>query len=375
MYFVPHMKIRLLLAFISSVILFNSCTSGKSALEKGNYYDAVSLAVNRLRQKPDHKKSQEVLRTSYKLAVEYLESDAQNQIASNANYKWRNAVQNYDRINNLYEQIRTSPGALKVIPNPINKYKELTEVKSKAAEESYELGIQAMLKNTREDAKRAYFAFVEANALAPGYRESIEMMEQSKFNATIKVLVEYSIRNYNDWNFEPVVFGVHPSQFVKFYTPQEAQDANLPQIDQIVRVVVNGYSEARPTIAKRTENFKDSVKVGEKTVNNVKVPTYEKVSASMIIYDKSITSKGSITLYIKDANSNAQLRNSDIIAEDQWTDHWASCSGDQRALPSANKKLCGAKEPYMARDFLILQTKKNLDDKLANALSSFYAGY
>ena len=88
------MKIRLLLALISSVILFNSCTSCKSALEKGNYYDAVSLAVNRLRQKPDHKKSQEVLRTSYKLAVEYLESDAQNQIASNANYKWRNAVQN-----------------------------------------------------------------------------------------------------------------------------------------------------------------------------------------------------------------------------------------------------------------------------------------
>ncbi len=369
------MKIRLLLAFISSVVLFDSCSSGKAALEKGNYYDAVSIAVNRLRQKPDHKKSQEVLRTSYKFAVEYLESDAQNQIASNANYKWRNAVQNYDRINNLYEQIRTSPGALKVIPNPVNKYKELTDVKAKAAEESYELGIQAMLKNTREDAKRAYFYFVEANALSPSYRESIEMMEQSKFNATIKVVVEHSIRNYNDWNFEPVVFGVRPSQFVKFYTPQEAQDANLLQIDQIVRVVVNGYSEARPTTAKRTENFKDSVKVGEKTVKDVKVPVYEKVSASMVIYNKSITSRGSITLFIKDATSNAELRNSEIIAEDQWTDRWATCSGDQRALSVTYKKLCGTKEPYMARDFLITEAKKNLDNKLANALSSFYAGY
>jgi len=375
LYFVPHMKIRLLLAFISSVVLLDSCNSGKSALEKGNYYDAVSIAVNRLRQKPDHKKSQEVLRTSYKLAVEYLESDAQNQIASNANYKWRNAVQNYDRINNLYEQIRTSPGALKVIPNPVNKYKELTDVKAKAAEESYELGIQAMLKNTREDAKRAYFYFVESNTLSPGYSESIEMMEQSKFNATIKVVVEYSIRNYSDWNFEPVVFGVNPSQFVKFYTPQQAQDANLPQIDQIVRIVTNGYSETKPAITKSTQNFTDSVKVGEKKVNDAKVPVYEKVSATIVIYDKLITSRGSITLFIRDANSNAELRNSDIVGENQWTDRWATCSGDQRALSTSNKKLCGTKEPYMARDFLIVETKRNLDNKLANAISSFYSGY
>jgi hypothetical protein len=36
----------------------------------------------------------------------------------------------------------------------------------------------------------AYFLFQESNALSPGYRESVEMMEQSKFNATIKVVVE-----------------------------------------------------------------------------------------------------------------------------------------------------------------------------------------
>jgi hypothetical protein len=66
-----------------------------------------------LRQKPDHKKSKEVLATSYQMAIDYLETDAQNQIASNANFKWRNAVDDYEKINNLYEQIRTSPGALK----------------------------------------------------------------------------------------------------------------------------------------------------------------------------------------------------------------------------------------------------------------------
>jgi len=60
-----------------------------------------------------------------------------------------------------------------------------------------------MLKNTRDDAKRAYFLFTDVNAMSPGYRESIEMIEQAKFNATIKVIVEPTFTNYNNWNFEP----------------------------------------------------------------------------------------------------------------------------------------------------------------------------
>jgi hypothetical protein len=369
------MKTYLPFVVLISLLLLDSCSSGKVALKQGDYYSAVSQAVARLRQNPDHKKSQEVLRTSYQMAVDYLETDAQNQIASNASFKWKNAVQNYESINNLYEQIRTSPGALKIIPNPVNKYQELTEVKNKAAEETYEAGIQAMLKNTREDAKRAYFLFSEANNFSPAYRESIEMIEQSKFNATLKVIVDPTFQNYNDWNFEPVIFGVRPSQFVKFYTPREAQDANIQHIDQFVKVVVNAYSEARPVITKRVETFKDSVKVGEKTVNNQKVPVYEKITGTMTIFEKSITSRGSITLYIKDANSNAELRNSDIISEERWADRWATCSGDSRALSETNRKMCGTKEPYMTRDFLRNQTKKELDNKLANSLSGFYSQY
>lgn len=369
------MKSIVLFTVILSLFTLDSCTSGKTALKQGNYFSAVTQAVARLRQNPDHKKSKEVLTTSYKLAIEYLETDAQNQIASNANFKWKNAVQNYESINSLYEQIRTSPGALKVIPNPVNKYNELTEVKNKAAEETYEAGIQAMLKNTREDAKQAYFFFSEANNFKPGYRESIEMIEQSKFNATIKVIVDPTIQNYNDWNFESIIFGSNPSQFVKFYTPREAQDANLSKVDQIVKIMVNNYSEGKPTVTKRVETFKDSVKVSEKTVNNQKVPVYEKVNASMTIYEKVITSRGSITIHIKDANSNAELRNSEIITDERWSDRWATCTGDFRAMSEANKKMCGSREPFMARDHLRNQTKNGLDNKLHNYISGFYGGY
>jgi hypothetical protein len=369
------MQKRLLYLIVFFVLLMDSCSSGKKALKHGDYYDAVLQAVNRLRQNPDHKKSKEVLSLSYQMAVDYLETDAKNEMASNSNFKWKATVQNYDRINVLYEQIRTSPGAKKVIPNPVNRYKELAEAKTKAAEETYEAGIQAMLKNTREDAKNAYFLFVETNGYSPGYRETIEMMEQSKFNATLKVVVEPGVSNLYDWSFEPVVFGFRDNQFVKFYTPAEAQEQRLQKIDQFIRITYNGYSETRPSITKRVDNFKDSVKTGEKTVNNVKVPIYEKVSAQMTNYEKTITSRGSIMLYIEDGLNKAVLKNTEVIDEERWSDKWATCSGDQRALSDGNKKLCAAKEPTMPRNTLVNQTKKGLDNKLANALSAFYRNY
>src|SRR6266850_1086950 len=108
------MKLRLLLAFVVLIALIESCSSGKSAYKHGDYYTAVLEAVQRLRQSPDNKKSKNVLGLSYQAAVDFLNTDVQNQIASNASTKWKTIVQDYDKINNLYENIRTSPGALKV---------------------------------------------------------------------------------------------------------------------------------------------------------------------------------------------------------------------------------------------------------------------
>ncbi|MEQ9591437.1 MAG: hypothetical protein RLN86_02510 [Cyclobacteriaceae bacterium] len=369
------MNIRQFLLVIMVAFLADSCSSGKTAYKKGDYYDAVMAATNRLRQKPDHKKSIEVLKLSYQAAVDYLVTDAQNQMASNANFKYRTAVQNYEKINTLYEEIRTSPGALKVIPKPISKYNELTEVKAKAAEETYEAGLQAMLKNTREDAKQAYYLFNESNTYEPGYREAIEMIEQAKFNATLKVVVEPSLQNYRDWNFEPVLFGYTSNLFVKFYTPRQAEEENLSKIDHFVKVYINGFDEGRPVVTQKTETFKDSVKVGEVTVNGKKIPKYQNVSATMTTYTKRVSGKGSINLTITDAASRGELMNSDLVSDETWSDSWASYKGDARALSDSARKLCQKKEPYPERNYLINRVKRELDSRLANTLNNFYNKY
>jgi len=352
-----------------------ACNSGKSAYKHGDYYQAVLTSVQKLRSSPEHKKSVEVLKLSYQAAVDYLEQDAQNQLASNANFKYKSVVANYEKINQLYNDIRTSPGALKVIPTPVNRFKELTDYKAKAAEESYDAGVQALMLNTRQDSKNAYFYFSDANNFSPGFRESIEMMEQAKENATVNVIVEATLDNRYSWNFDPTVFGYNSNMFVKFYTAQQAEQAGVKRIDQFLKVVVNGYSEGLPQISRRVENRTDSVKSGEKTVNGQKVPVYQRINSTTTIFQKTASSHASINLWITDASSKADIKNQEITSDMSWSDSWAIYTGDIRAVASGNRKLVEKREPNMGPGYLQGITKKDLDSRLANAISSYYSQF
>src|SRR5690606_24837500 len=109
--------------------------------------------VSRLRQNPGHEKSAEALSGAYPLAVDFFETQARNEIASNSPYKWKNAIQSYNAINQIYEAIKQCPGCMKVVSNPKNYYAEIGPLKEKAAEESYNMGITSLMKGTRQDAK------------------------------------------------------------------------------------------------------------------------------------------------------------------------------------------------------------------------------
>src|SRR5690606_32813472 len=138
----------------------------------------------------DHRKSVATLKGAYPLALNYYESQANNQIASNSQFKWKNAIQSYNHLNALYEEIRQCPGCLAVIPNPKDYYAEIGPLKQKAAEESYDAGITALMKGTRNDARQAYYNFRDAQSFVPGYKDVIAYMEKAKYEATLRVILE-----------------------------------------------------------------------------------------------------------------------------------------------------------------------------------------
>jgi hypothetical protein len=382
------MKVRVLLLplVICSILLLESCSSGKKAYERGDYYDAVLKSVARLRQNPDHSKSADALKSAYPLAVDFLEGQASNEIASNSPYKWRNAIHAYNQINNMYEEIRQCPGCIKVIRDPKNYYAEIAPLKEKAADESYNAGITAMMKGTRNDARQAFFNFRDANAFVPGYKDVIEYLDKSKFEATLKVIVEqipvpgrYTLSGgfFQD-KVEEFLHNNYTDQgFIKFYTPGEAQSLNLPYADHILRIQFDDFSVGNIRLSEKEETVtRDSVVVGEAKIEGKAVPVYNTVKAKLTSYKKEIISNGLLSMIVVDAKTNGVLAHRKFSGEYGWVSSWARFNGDERALDDKQLAMCKMKEvqPPPTQD-LFLEFTKPIYNQLVPGLRSFYQPY
>jgi hypothetical protein len=379
------MKLRYL-PVIFSLLVFFGCSSGKKAYERGNYYEAVMKSVSRLRQNPDHSKSAEALQGAYPMAIEYLEGQAKNEIASNSPYKYKNAINNYNSINQLYEAIRHCPGCLKVIKNPVNFYSEIGPLKEKAAEESYNAGITSLMKGTRVDAKTAYFNFVDVQNYSPGFRDVLEYITKAKDEATLKVVVEqipvparYNLSGgfFQD-KVEEFLHNNYPDQgFVKFYTPQEAERIRLARTDQILRIQFDDFSVGNSTLREKEEEVtRDSVKVGDVKLEGKTVPVYNTVKAKYTSYTKEVSSSGLLSMLIVDAKTNGVLSHQKFDGKYVWVSRWARFNGDERALTDAQLALCKQKEtnPPVAQD-MFLEFTRPIYDRLVPALRAFYQNY
>jgi hypothetical protein len=351
------MKRNSLLYFLSLIIFISSCSSGKKALDRGEYYESVLKSIARLRKNSDHKKSVASLKASYPLALEWLEDEAQQQLTTNANFKWKRALASYQKINNMYEQIRKSPGAKRVITNPKNYYAKIKELKKNAAKESYNAAIGLMINNNREDAKRAYRLFREANQFVPGYEEVNDMIAESKFNATLKVIIEQipvptryklSANFFQDKVEEYLRSGKGSGDFVRFYTPEEARNEQLANADQILKIQFDDFVVGQEFTRSDTETIeKDSVEVGSVTIaDGTKKPVLGTVKAKITTYRKEIKSQGRVSMQVFDANSDGILKHEKFSGTYIWKSNWGSYNGDSRALTKAQLKTCERKEGY-----------------------------
>jgi len=177
-----------IMMFAIAMALF-ACQSAKKLYEKGDYYQAVIKSTKKLRSNPDHKKTKDALSYAYPLAVEQLTVHIENLKVANPRFKYTQSVDSYLKLNNMYNEIKKSPGARKVIPNPKNFVAALRDAKEGAAQEQYRAGEMALRENTREDAKRAYGYFQMSNSFVNDYKDVKNKIDEAYSNAILNVLV------------------------------------------------------------------------------------------------------------------------------------------------------------------------------------------
>lgn len=370
---------------LSVVLLTLGCSSGKNTLDKGNYYQAVLKSVNRLRKNPDHKKSKQTLHRGYPLAQEYYEDLANRAKTSNNQFKWERAIEQYQLLNNLNNEIQRCP-ACKPLAKSARSYDgEINDASLKAAEVRFALGEQGMATQSRLGAKDAFFHFQRVRELRPSFRDVNQKIMEAREMATLRVMVEripihsqalqLSNQFFQDKINEYLLRG-RISEFVRFYSPGEAQNAGIQQLDHTVLLTFDDFVVGQHYVKETVETVtRDSVAVKKKG-RGEEFTQYITVSAEYRHWIKRVESSGLLDLQVIDNRTRRVLTRDKLPGTFLWTCEWGSFNGDERAMSQAQLNICKAREllPPPPQD-LFIEFTKPIYDQVTGTLTNFYRNY
>ncbi|MGQ8338202.1 hypothetical protein ACUNWD_16740 [Sunxiuqinia sp. A32] len=375
---------------ILTTLIIGSCSSGKKALEEGNYLEAIEKAVDRLSSDPDNRKARNVLSEGYPMAMEYYQEEIDQALSGNDRFKWGKTLGIMERVNHASDLIRRVPAARKIISFPKTYTSELSNARERAAEERYQAGVSSLERPTREDAKEAYYHFREADRLVSSYKDALSKMFEAKERATLNVIIEpipVPSRRYElsaEFFYTQVIDRMNqrfPAEsFVNFYTPEEAEKGELKYPDMVVALEFLDFYVGRPnhfeeeqTLTRDIEN-KVEVKVGRDSVR-YETTTVRKRGKIRIVTDE-VTSGGLMNVKVEEFQAEKMLLDDQVPGEFIWKNQYGIFVGDEEVLTDDHKRILSnnAVPPPGPQD-LFIEFTRPIYVRLTDRLSSFFRRY
>lgn len=365
-----------------SLIFLGGCTTGKNALQKGDYDASVAKAVSRLQNSPKNSEAMQVLKTAYDLALQDHLRKINEAKLSNDLFRWESVMYDYQKINQLADDINSCPACLVLVPNPSKYVKEVAESKLNAAAARYESGLSYLNTNNRLSAKKAYYEFEKTQNLQPNYKDVKNKMEDAYWAAVTRVVVQPIILNRGPYKLSADYFQQQIDQFISSYSrnkfvifygeDQATQQKIVP--DQVLSLNFDDFVVGQTYVKERVEKLKrDSVVIGE---TRERKPIYGTVRATLSIFEKNISSSGLLDMSIMDWQTKKIVRQQKFPGTYVWRDSWASYKGDDRALDKHQLAMTRRKEilppPPSA---LFLEFTKPIYSQLVDNISGFYNNY
>lgn len=368
--------------FLYLSILIVGCTTGKNALQKGNYDLSVFKSIDRLKNAPKNQEALYVLPIAYDLALkEHLRKIDEAKLSSDV-LRWETVLGHYQKINQLSDEVNSSPVALGLIKNPPKYINEVEDSKFKAAEVRYALGEKQLAENNRVSAKNAYYNFEKAQYFYPAYKNVNQKLDEAYWAAVVKVVVQPVRVNSSYYQLSNQYFQDQVAQFMKnyqnnrfviFYSEQQANQQKVNP-DQILRLNFEDFVVGQTYVKERVEKIKrDSVVIGE---TRTKAKVYGTVTATLSIFDKQVSSSGLLAMTIFDNQTQRIIRQQNIPGTYIWQDSWASYRGDDRALTNQQLQMTRRREiapPPPAT--LFVEFTKPIYAQLVDEISNFYNRY
>jgi len=370
--------------FLIIIIALSSCTSGKKALQKGNYFSGVSKAIQRLKSDPNNKRAIETLQQGYPLTIEWSQEELDMTLSNNTAFKWEGAINIMNNVNSLARQIRQTPAARRIITNPKTYSSELNMAIEKAAAERYDAGIYELEQNTRESARVAFDHLSVADRFIPGYKDVFQKLNEAKLMATVNVVLEAIPVNATSYKLSSEFFynqvfeylnNRYPREsFVNFYSPNQAENIGLEQPDYVVAMGFYDFSVGNTVHSEVEKQERKRVKLETKDTTRVVYKNYE---AKIKIFTDEVNSGGLLELKIHEFNnSNKLVLNNRIPGSFKWINDYAIYAGDIEALNEKQVELTKRKAvPLPPRQDLFIEFTKPIYNQLTAQLNSFFRRY
>lgn len=366
-----------------SVLFLASCSTGKKALQKGDYYSAIMKAVDRLKSSPDNKNATNVIRDGYPMMLDWTQEEMDQVLSTNSTDKWERAIGLMEQVNRLSSAIRSTPATRNIINNPKTYTSELTMAYEKAAEMRYNAGLEELKLNTKESARRAFDDFYATNRYVEGYKDVQELMQEAKEMATVNVIlqtiptpsIKYKLSSefFYDQVFKYLNNHYGPNSFVQVYSPYQADKEGLDRPDFIVDMEFFDFSVGNLTHSEKEENLENKVKIETRDTTQVHYKTYK---AKLKTFTDQVVSGGRLRVRVYEPSTDRLLVDDLVPGSFTWVNDYAMYVGDKEALNKQQLELTKRKVlPLPPEQDLFVEFTKPIYSQVTGKLNRFFSRY
>ena len=358
-------------------------------MQRGDYYDAIMKAANRLSSDPDNRNATQVIRDGYPMAVAFYQEEIDQILTGNDPFRWKQTLEIMQTVNRISDEIRRIPSARSLVSSIKTYTSEMADVQNRAAQEFYDAGMDALSRKTREAAKQAYYHFLNADGLVRGFKDTKQKIFQAKDLATLKVVVEqipvngkyeYSAQFFYDNVFQMLNQQFQEKDFVHFFSPEEADRAKLKYPDMVLQMGFYDFFIDRPQhfeeekeLSRQVEE-KYQVKIS-KDSTATRTRTVTKKGEIKILTDQ-VASGGLLELKAVEYQSQKILFTDKIPGQYTWQNRYGIFVGDEEVLDKELISILNNKMvmPPASQDMFVLFTKP-IFNQLGEKLTNYFRQY
>ena len=319
------------------------CGTGNAISKRYTYEDkTVFDLIDRLNKNPKDEQAAEQLPIAYEAA---LAKRKETIIAEKSNGhlgdRWMEIAKEREVTLQMYQAIKASPAASKIIPNPKDPSEGIRKAREEAADEYYNQAMQYMTYNNRQYALQAYDFFVKADKAVPGYKDVRSRMQVALEKATITVMVNpvrynrfgYSYWGYqNDWMQQQMVRDLNSGSFrdTRFYSDWEVRTRSLHP-DRVVDLNFTDLYIGQ--IVRDNYTIQRSAQIQVGTTKSIPAkPVYQTVTATVYVNRRIMESNATLECRIYEWATGRNILYDRFPDRYTWREETATYKGDQRAL-------------------------------------------